>query len=953
MFKKYRKLTAVVLSLALVLTGIVFTPQTAKAETAVIGTETTIGGVGSGGWIYSFRADSTTGATYTGGTSFDDAPTFNVSKNGWEWDDMWVKSPTKQVTYTDTYTVTLKVTDQASTSKTCWVLKVDGNDVYSTWNENRDAWPDATNAGTPTIYTHDVQISAGSEVSVDYGQSYSAAGTKAFELTVVGQNPPTETSAPETTTADPSIPTGVAAYNYYANAGGYQIKFNPVTGADSYKVYMDDSAVLATITESGATLPASTFSTYADDAVHNLYLTSVIGGVESEKSAAASVRITTKTNSDNDPTDIPRVYIVTNSGTNSSITKAKKTACSLIVKGGKDDVLSASGDGSIKLRGNSTSFADKKAYNITFNSKKSLMDGRNSGKKWCLLAAAYDKSLMRSKLGMHLGEIFDKVAAPEDHFVEVYLNGTLMGLYDMCEPADNGRADIDYDDSANSPECMFELEDGSHDNVYDRDELEDGAMYHNAGTTNARFVTEDLEDEVTALVDHYKNDEQINYDYNTYLAKLNTDLASNPKYASWVSTLDTVDKQIRNYGSNKVFDYIDVDSFVDMYLVNEVMNTVDFNYSSVKFYIKMVNGQPKVFAGCIWDFDLSTGNSYYAEARRYNQFRAQTNPWFKYLMRNAKFAQAVKDRFSEKARAVVNLYYSNAQEGYGTSYIDQMTTYMNNARIRNYSTAGWSESIPDSNDTDALDPEHNYAYSYSCRIEYQTENVVAPVDTVFQEYTYADHISYLKSFLQNHVQMLFDQWQQPPAPVLESDDLDITGYQMTASLQGVEGRIGFRNVFQFEPKVMGETITEKGLVIGLATYRGADTGIEAKDVYVGNESQYVSSTEATADAKLDYQMGSSSTASYYAITMTNSTTVDHAIYDDTNIIRAYAKTAGGTYVYSKPYTFTMYNVADYLYTNNCFTNEYTHNTIYDTVLNYSGHPHDVVDFDWGNIVVKP
>ncbi len=965
MFKKYRKLTAVVLSLALVFTGIAFTPKATEAATKSVTAEAGGSAVeGTDGyWTYTVIPGANEQYTWPVTATFGDYNSvdgFEASLSAYSYDGSYWKADLKSaynLVAGQGYQCTINITQTpASGDYTAINVRTTKGSV------NISPQTKTASAGQTTLQWTGrvVPTNGGLELDISYGNDGDGgklggyAGS--FEVTSVVLTPEA-TSTVTTTTADPTVPQNVSVYNYYANSKGYQVNFSPVEGASEYKVYMDNSAALATVTESGTFLNASTFSTYADDALHNVYVSAVISGTEHDKSKPASVRVMSKTSDSGDPTDIPRVYIVTNKGDNSSITKESKTPCSLIVKGGQDGVKSALGDGSIKLRGNSTKFADKKAYNISFNSKVALMDGRNKGKKWCLLAAAYDKSILRTKVGMHLGQIFNNVAAPEDHFVEVYLNGTLMGLYDMCEPADNGRSGISYDDSAESEEMMFELENGKSDGVnYDRDEIQDGVMYHNAAVTNSRFVCEDMEDEVLALVDDYKNNQGITYDYNTYMDLLDEDLSSNPKYAAWVDILDKADKQIRNYATDKVYNYIDLDSFVDMYIINEIMSTVDFNYSSVKFYVKKVNGQPKVFAGCIWDFDLSTGNSYYDIGRTYNDFKAMGNPWFKYLMRNTKFQNAVKARFSEKLRAVKNLFYGDQSQGYGTCYIDQMASYMEEARKRNYKSkaqggAGWDEGTPDS--YDVYQAGHEWAYSYSCVTESLTENVIANQGTVFANYTYADHVQYLKDFLEEHFTVMCNEWQPTEPAVQESDELDITGYQMSATVNGQIDNIGFRNVFQFEPTIMGETITERGLVFGLKTIDQTPTGITADDVYVGNSSEYVQSYAAGAAAKVDYQYGDSKTADYYAMTMTNETTVDHALYRSQFIVRAYVQTAGGGYIYSKPYEYTYYNVADYLYQHNLFSNEITHNSIYNNVLNYSGHPYTEIDFNWGNAVVKP
>ena len=52
--------------------------------------------------------------------------------------------------------------------------------------------------------------------------------------------------------------------------------------------------------------------------------------------------------------------------------------------------------------------------------------------------------------------------------------------------------------------------------------------------------------------------------------------------------------------------YIDVDSFVRWYLVNEVFRNVDANMWSSCWMYKPRGG--KLFMGPLWDFDLAAGN---------------------------------------------------------------------------------------------------------------------------------------------------------------------------------------------------------------------------------------------------------------------------------------------------------------------------------------------------------
>ena len=274
MFKRYKKLTAIVLSLALVITGTVFTPKVARAESAVIGSWQTIG---TDGWEYFINTD-TTSATYSGGTSVSDGPTFTLNKSQWFEDSLMMRSPKYTIPYSDTWTVTLSVKDQNTTGNTYWSVFANDTEVHTTYNDRQPT----VGGGTKT-YTYSGDFTQGQKVNIFYNQWYASAGTKEISLTFTSSHPaPTTTVAP-TTTIDPTVPQNVAAYNYYAKGTGYQVKFDEVAGATSYKVYMDNSQALATISAPGEFVPASTFSTYADNELHSLYVTAVTGGQSFDK----------------------------------------------------------------------------------------------------------------------------------------------------------------------------------------------------------------------------------------------------------------------------------------------------------------------------------------------------------------------------------------------------------------------------------------------------------------------------------------------------------------------------------------------------------------------------------------------------------------------------------------------------------------------------------------------
>ena len=404
-----------------------------------------------------------------------------------------------------------------------------------------------------------------------------------------------------------------------------------------------------------------------------------------------------------DPSDITRIYVFTDDA-NATITKNAKTPGSITIISGEGEVNSVSDVGTIKLRGNSTSLADKAAYNISFNTKQKVFANAATGKKWCLLANAYDKTLLRNKLAMDLGKALGNVDTPEEHYADLYLNGRLMGTYLISEPADNGRSGIDFNDEDDN-EMMFELE---------KERVESDQTYYTTEVLGMRFVTADPEG-------------------------LDTTTA---KYTNWVNTLKTFETALKNTSSDDMLNYIDVDSFVDMYIVNELFQTVDFGYSSVKFYTKKnASGNPIIHAGCLWDFDLSSGNSVYDECRTLNTFRGQNvNEWFKYLMQNNTFKQKVIKKYTEMQPTIQNIYQNNTL---GTNQIDLNLSFIENSKNRNYTPiseggAGWSESKADFY-------EYTWAYGYS---------TLAP----YSSYTYNQHVDYLRTWLKSRNEWICSQW---------------------------------------------------------------------------------------------------------------------------------------------------------------------------------------------------
>ena len=109
----------------------------------------------------------------------------------------------------------------------------------------------------------------------------------------------------------------------------------------------------------------------------------------------------------------------------------------------------------IKVRGNSTAGGEKRPYNFKLSSKQNVLE-MGKGKKWCLLANMFDKSLMRNKLAFGLAQAVGLAYTPDFRMVDVWMDGVYVGNYMLTEPVEvnSTRVDINID----TGDYLFERE---------------------------------------------------------------------------------------------------------------------------------------------------------------------------------------------------------------------------------------------------------------------------------------------------------------------------------------------------------------------------------------------------------------------------------------------------------------------------------------------------------------
>jgi hypothetical protein len=129
--------------------------------------------------------------------------------------------------------------------------------------------------------------------------------------------------------------------------------------------------------------------------------------------------------------------------------------------------------------------------------------------------------------------------------------------------------------------------------------------------------------------------------------------------------------------------YIDVLSFIDLYLINELSKNIDGYRLSTYFYKQKDTDGGKIVMGPWWDYNLSLGNAYFCEASEPIGFEVNTdcgllNPfWFERLLEDSTYSNLTRCVW-EDYRADV---WSN-ESVHGI--IDSLETLLADANVRDH-----------------------------------------------------------------------------------------------------------------------------------------------------------------------------------------------------------------------------------------------------------------------------
>lgn len=346
---------------------------------------------------------------------------------------------------------------------------------------------------------------------------------------------------------------------------------------------------------------------------------------------------------------VPQITVTTENGNGPDLLKEDGYVNARIVITDTDGSV-LEDDVQFKVRGNTSAFGPtkKKPFTFKFAKKKEVL-GMGKGKKWALIADAYDPTLLRNYTALHLAADMGLPYVSKQRISELWLDGSYRGTYTVTVPvqagADRINIDDNYDDS-NIKDFLVEIE---------ATRVDEGATYF---TSNGlRFVAQEPDEPDEAQL--------------AYIQEV----------------MDDITGAIMNGTREDIEAKIDMPSFVAYYVFNEFVKTVDLDFSSAFFFYK----DGKLYAGPPWDYDFAmaggspTATPVYRKAALTDGPYANDKQLFKYLCK--------QDWFMEQANQVYQDNYSHFYNvGREGGFLDTNAAEYADVFNRNFTKTGWKVS---------------------------------------------------------------------------------------------------------------------------------------------------------------------------------------------------------------------------------------------------------------------
>lgn len=312
----------------------------------------------------------------------------------------------------------------------------------------------------------------------------------------------------------------------------------------------------------------------------------------------------------------------------------------------------------IRVRGRSSRHFDKSNYLVELidedgSNRDEPLLGMASHHSWALHGPFLDKTQLRNYMWYNIaGEIMDY--APNVRFCEVMIDGEYVGLYVLTEMITAGK---------NKSRLPLTVSKGRE-------------------TYSGYLLRLDQTNEIDKTINSFtnytmrrKNTLEIVFPgQESYTESMKESIRQD--FSDFEKMLYSYDYDSSKFGYKK---YIDTQSFVDYFILNEFTSNYDAGWLSTYIY-KDIDGR---FHMCIWDFNSACDNYNRPVQEEGQHFEFQNVLWYNMLLKDEDFTQSVINRYRDLRKKYLN-------EEYLEQYMDDVVAYLGPAIDRNFEVWGYT-----------------------------------------------------------------------------------------------------------------------------------------------------------------------------------------------------------------------------------------------------------------------
>ena len=256
-------------------------------------------------------------------------------------------------------------------------------------------------------------------------------------------------------------------------------------------------------------------------------------------------------------------------------------------------------------RGNTSWDAAKKSYAVKLEDAENVL-GMGAAKRWVLNANYYDGAYIRNQIGFELARESGMRFTPEERFAEVYINDEYAGLYQLMEKIEPGKNRMDIGNG-----YLLEVD----------------------------YIERSVEEQYILLT----NEQPVVI----HAPEKNCDLDSVQQF------FDAFTADMENGNTAEAMGRLDVESFAKRFVMEEILQDMDFGYTSQYLYLDLKNGI--LHDGPLWDLDNTMGRGIAVEAQDffvtgYDLNYNNVSRWYAVFYSQPAFRKLVWQEYTEHFR---------------------------------------------------------------------------------------------------------------------------------------------------------------------------------------------------------------------------------------------------------------------------------------------------------------